>query len=63
MIILYAQVCVVEATDQSMRGMLIIRTSKFVSLGTLLVYLLGFLFQQHCHVVAGLCAMLLILLS
>ena len=51
-----AQVYIAEAADQSLRGMLVTWTSIFISLGILLVYLLGSLFPQDWQVVAGLCA-------
>jgi hypothetical protein len=57
-ILLCAQVYIAEAADQSLRGMLVTWTSIFISLGILLVYLLGSLFPQDWQVVAGLCAVL-----
>jgi MFS family permease len=51
-----SQVYIAEAVDQSLRGMLVTWTSIFVSLGIVLVYLLGFLFPQDWQLVAGLCA-------
>lgn len=53
---LCSQVYIAEAADQSLRGMLVTWTSIFVSLGIVLVYLLGFLFPQDWQLVAGLCA-------
>jgi hypothetical protein len=41
-----SQVHIVEAADQSLRGMLITWTSIFVSLGIVLVCVLGFLFRR-----------------
>lgn len=53
-----AQVYIAEVADQSLRGMLVTWTSIFISLGILMVYLLGSLFPQDWQVVAGLCAVL-----
>ena len=51
-----AQVYVAEVAEQSLRGMLITWTSIFISLGILLVYLLGALLPEDWQIVAGLCA-------
>lgn len=51
-----AAVYIAEVADQSLRGMLVTWTSIFISLGILLVYLLGSLFPEDWQVVAGLCA-------
>jgi hypothetical protein len=57
LLVLRAQVYVAEATDQSLRGMLVTWTSILLSLGTLLVYLLGCVLPGDWQAVAGVCAL------
>lgn len=51
-----ATVYVAETSHHSLRGMLVTWTSIFMSLGIMLVYLLGYCFPADWRLVAGICA-------